>query len=293
MKTQEASNSAAIIAAHRAFDSAKPAAERICYDPYAEQFAGPGFTVIGEVDVPADTALELFNALVPGFHEFFLARTKYIDDMLEQHLANGLEQLVILGAGYDSRAYRFKALVQQARVFEVDHPATQRVKKERVRSALRALPIHVTYVPADFQEEALADCLPANGYDPSLKTFFIWEGVTMYIDAAAVDTVLAFIAENSGSGSSVIFDFTSPDVIAGTCERPEAGAWLNRAQEKGEPLLFGIATNVLDKFLSAKGFDEIVCVGSEFFNRTYFTGIHQNREATPILSIVHATVSAR
>ncbi len=101
MESQEASNSAAIIAAHRAFDSAKPPYERICYDPYAKQFAGPGFTVIGEVDMPEDQALELFNAIVPGFHEFFLARTRYIDDVLEKCLVNGIEQLVILGAGYD------------------------------------------------------------------------------------------------------------------------------------------------------------------------------------------------
>lgn len=149
MKKQEASNSTAIIVAHRAVDSAKPTAERICYDPYAEQFAGPGFTVIGEVDVPRETALDLFNDLVPGFHDFFIARTRYMDDVLERSLANGLQQLVILGAGYDSRAYRFKALKQRVRVFEVDHPATQEVKKTRVKDAFGELPGHVIYCTCD------------------------------------------------------------------------------------------------------------------------------------------------
>lgn len=202
MKPQEASNSAAIIAAHRAFDSAKPADQRICHDQYAQQLAGPGFTVIGEVDVPQETALELFNSVMPGFHEYFVARTRYMDDTLKQSIENGLEQLVILGAGYDSRGYRFGALKQQARVFEVDHPATQQVKKERVKGIFKTLPGHVTHIPVDFQEGALADSLSANGYNRSLKTLFIWEGVTMYIDAGAVDTILAFIAGNSGPGTA-------------------------------------------------------------------------------------------
>lgn len=103
MKENEASHSAAIIAAHRAFDSARPSAERICYDPYAEQLIGRGFTVVGKFDLPGETALELFNAVVPGFHEFFLARTRYIDDHLETGIKNGLEQLVILGAGLRHR----------------------------------------------------------------------------------------------------------------------------------------------------------------------------------------------
>ena len=290
MKTQEASNSAAIIAAHRAFDSAKPVAERICYDPYAKQFAGPSFTVIGEMDMPAETALELFNALVPGFHEFFLARTRYIDDILKECIADGLEQLVILGAGYDSRAYRFKEIKEQAIVFEVDHPATQQVKMERVKDTFGELPGHVHYIPVDFQKENLADHLSVHGYDRNKKTFFIWEGVTMYIEADAVDAVLDYISSDSGPGSSVIFDFTTPDVITGDCERPEAKAWLKRSHEKGEPLMFGVATNALKDFLAARGFREVNFIGRDFFNNTYFKGIHSEREVTPILLIAYATV---
>jgi methyltransferase (TIGR00027 family) len=152
------------------------------------------------MDIPAETALELFNAVVPGFHEFFLARTRYIDDYLKAALEKGLEQLVILGVGYDSRAYRFEELKQQTRVFEVDPPATQQVKKERVQGLFKTLPGHVVYIPVDFQKETLTDSLIANGYDQGLKTLFLWEGVTMYIDAGPADAVLSFIAGFSGPG---------------------------------------------------------------------------------------------
>lgn len=212
MEAQKASRSAGIIAAHRAFESSKKPEERICYDPFAGRFLPSGFTVIGESEIPEEAALNIFKNIVPGFHEFFLARTRYIDDILKKCITDGLEQLVILGAGYDSRAYRFEEL-NNIRVFEVDHPATQSVKKQKLHEIFRMLPDHVTYVPADFHKNNLQSCLSKNGYDRHLTTLFIWEGVTMYIEAEAVDETLLFISKNTGKGSSVIFDYTYNEVI--------------------------------------------------------------------------------
>ena len=94
-----ASRSAAIIAAHRAMESAKPSDERICYDPYAEKLIPPNVTVIGETALPKEQALNLFKNFGPGFHEYFIARTRYIDDYLTSCIGKELQQLVILGAG--------------------------------------------------------------------------------------------------------------------------------------------------------------------------------------------------
>ena len=88
---------------------------------------------------------------------FLLHAQNYIDDRLQQHLGDGLEQLVILGAGYDSRAYRFEELKKGIKVFEVDHPATQAVKKEKLQEIFQLLPDHVTYVPVDFHNENFQD----------------------------------------------------------------------------------------------------------------------------------------
>ncbi len=290
MKAETASRSAGIIAAHRAIESSKDLNERICHDPFAHRFLPPGFTVIGESEIPEKIALKIFMDLVPGFHEFFLARTRYIDDYLQCFLSNDLEQLVILGAGYDSRAYRFDALKNGIKIFEIDHPATQTIKKEKLLEIFKTLPDHVTFVPVDLRKDELGFSLYENGYDHRLKTLFIWEGVTMYIDQQAVDEMLVFISKNSGKGSAVIFDYTYPDVINGSNERKEAKEWLKKASQSDEPLHFGISDNDVQELLVENGFQNIECATSDYFNNRYFTGPNEIRKATPILSIVHAEV---
>ena len=290
MKSQEPSRSAGIIAAHRAIESSRDESQRICYDPFARDFLPAGFTVIGPHDISEQDALALFKAIVPGFHEFFIARTRYIDDHLQACIDKGLEQLVILGAGYDSRAYRFDALVHQIKVFEVDHPATQEAKKTKVLERLKALPAHVSYIPVDFIKEDFQTGLFANGYDRQLKTLFIWEGVTMYVDSDTVEKTLDFIANNVGNGSSLIFDYTYPEVLAGTFERKEAKEWLRITQNSDEPLVFGISQDNIESFLATRGFSNVVSVSSEYFNAAYFTGVNQDRESTPVLSIAQAQI---
>lgn len=290
MKNQEPSRSAGIIAAHRAIESSRDDNQRICYDPFARDFLPLGYTVVGPYDIPEQEALARFKSIVPGFHEFFIARTRYIDDHLQRCIDDGLEQLVILGAGYDSRAYRFDALVRKIKVFEVDHPATQAVKKTKVLGRFKTLPAHVCYIPVDFSKEDFKSSLFASGYDRQLKTLFIWEGVTMYIDSDTVEQTLNFIANNVGDGSSLIFDYTYPEVIAGTSERKEAKEWLRITQGSDEPLVFGISQDNIEKFLIDRGFANVVSVSSEYFKTSYFTGVNQDRESTPVLSIASAKI---
>lgn len=290
MKENTASKSAAIIAAHRALDAAKNHNERICYDPFARKFLPAGFTVIGPGDIPEQKALAIFKDLVPGFHEFFLARTRYIDDYIQHVAGNHLEQLVILGAGYDSRAYRLDGLKNRVRVFEVDHPATQKVKIEKLLETFDELPENVTFIPADFQTRDLYTHLTGFGYEDDLKTVFVLEGVSMYIGPDAMDEILRCISSHSGPGSSLIFDYTCPEVITGTCDRKEAREWLKITQNSEEPLLFSIKTEGITTYLSTRGFSNINNVTSSYFNRTYFTGVNEGRESTPILSLVHAEV---
>ncbi len=291
MKSQKVSHSAGIVAAHRAIESSKRLSERICYDPFARAFLPPGFTVIGQHEISEKDALNLFREIVPGFHEFFLARTRYMDDYLTDFINKGLEQLVILGAGYDSRAYRFDALKKGIKVFEVDHPATQYMKMVKVREIFRKLADHVTYVSVDFQKENLQSCLSENGYKSDLKTLFIWEGVTMYIDQKAVDETLKFVSKNTVKGSAVIFDYTYPEVVAGNNDRKEAKKWFEIAEKSDEPLMFGIRNEHIEKFLTQRGFCNIVTRTDQYFKDTYFTGVNKNRESTPIFSIVQAQIN--
>ncbi|WP_136797150.1 SAM-dependent methyltransferase [Desulfosediminicola ganghwensis] len=287
MDSDKASRSAAIIAAHRAYEYSRTDSNRICSDQYAKSFLPDNFSVIGESELPGEETIAIFRDLVPGFHEFFLARTRYIDDYLAGQLTVGLEQLVILGAGFDTRAHRFEEL-GAIRVFEVDHPATQAIKKAKVEELFSTLPDHVSYVPIDFHRENL-ELLSDYGYDRSKKSLFIMEGVIMYLDLEAIDETLLFISRNSAEGSRLIFDYTYPGVLENTIDRKEAKAWLEITKKSDEPLLFGIEDDAVDDFLSRRGFTDITTVSSDFFNKTYYQD-DEERQATPILAIAHARV---
>jgi len=192
LKGGKASWSAEVSAAYRAAESDRPKDERVCYDPIAQHFLGFPFTNIGR-SPPAikkpliKIAFWYADWLTPGNPGYVVSRTKYIDDYLMKCIQESIEQLVILGAGYDSRAYRFEELKGKAKVFEVDHPATQKVKLSKVERSFGLPPDHIAYVGIDFDVEKLDERMFQSGYDQSLKTLFIWEGVTMLITAKGID----------------------------------------------------------------------------------------------------------
>ena len=217
MKRNQSSVSAQGIAVVRAIKSAKPAGERVVYDPYARQMV-PGW-MYNLVKFFSD--LGYGERRGPGVMEFLVARDRYIDDFLQQCLDGGLEQLVLLGAGLDSRPYRFEALKIGVKIFEVDHPASQATKLRKLAEIFSEVPTHVTFVPIDFTEQDLAERLLAHGYDPQLKTLFIWQGVTQYLNPAAVDSTLAFVAHNSGPGSKIIFDYMYTSLLGGAAGHGE------------------------------------------------------------------------
>jgi len=222
---------------------------------------------------------------------FVVARERYIDDYLQSCIDGGLEQLVILGAGYDSRAYRFEGL-KRAKVFEVDHPATQRVKVVKLKEALGELPENVVFVPVDFTKETLERRLYACGYDNRLKTLFIWQGVTAYLTPEAVDNVLAFVAHHSANGSSIIFDYMYASLLSGTSTHGEVRSMSRFRRIIGEERIFGIEKGTIDAFLHQRGFCRVKNVTSEFLKKTYFTGANRKREIASGYAIVSAMVTS-
>jgi methyltransferase (TIGR00027 family) len=150
----------------------------------------------------------------PGVQNSLVARARFIDDFAERLIEEGLQQLVILGAGYDFLAYRIEGL-KKIRTFEVDHPATQSVKTAKIREIFGSIPEHVTYVSADLGTEDFGRRLMEQGYKRSEKTLFIMEGLLYYLPPHVVDEVLSFIAENSGKGSAIIFDYIHESSVDG------------------------------------------------------------------------------
>jgi len=155
-----------------------------------------------------------------GYAGYFFvnSRTRHIDEQLIQAAAQGIRQVVILGAGYDSRAYRFHERYPKLRFFEVDFPATSRAKQAAVRRMFGKAPAQVRYVPIDFDKQTLESALPAAGYDAKRKSLFIIEGVLMYVNEAGNRATLDFIGKHSPPGSKAVYDYVLRQVIDGKFE---------------------------------------------------------------------------
>ena len=199
-------------------------------DSLANQFCAP-------VRLPRDyeAAREVMDDNPEAYAGYFLvnARTHHVDRWVERAAAQGALQVVILGAGFDSRAYRFAGRYPKLRFFEVDLPSTINAKKQVVERVMGSVPAGVHYVRIDFDTQSLATALTTSGYRASDKALFILEGVTMYISTAANDATLGFIAQHAAPGSTVVFDYVHRQVIEGDT----AGLYAVGSEAKGVALL--------------------------------------------------------
>lgn len=177
--------------------------------------------------------------VTPELYGYFKARTVYLDDIFEQALWDNLPQIVFLGAGYDTRAYRFKELIQETRIFELDIEPTQRRKKELLRQAAVPIPEQLSFVPINFKTESIEARLLEAGYDKQRKTLFIWEGVSYYLSLEAVNDTLNAIKLIAPAGSTLCFDYMSAPV-------PSAYA--------AEPFQFWIAPGKIEVFLAERSY---------------------------------------
>ena len=209
------------------------------------------------------------------FAGYFLvnARTLYIDAALERAAADGATQVVVLGAGFDSRAYRFRDTHPQLRFFEVDLPATIESKKNRLVTIYGEVPAYVRYAPIDFDRQTLEEVLPALGYDAKQKTFFIWEGVTMYVQEAGDAATLRFIARYSAAGSRVVYDYVLERVVQGKFDGMYAIADNSLSVALvGEPYVTGWTPRGAAAFARQQGLKVIEDLGTKELTERYLIG---------------------
>ena len=204
-------------------------------------------------------------------------RTRYIDDALADALRRGVEQVVILGAGFDSRAYRIPG-IDRIRVFEVDHPLTQAEKKRAVARRLGRLPRHVEFVPIDFSTQTLDAMLPAAGFRAGARTFFICEGVTHYLAAWDVDTLLRYVAWSADAGSEMVFTYIHRTILGGAATFAGAGKTLATVRRSGEPYTFGFDPAELPQYLAARDLELIEDVGASGYRERYLDPLGRGRE---------------
>ncbi|HZR84983.1 MAG TPA: SAM-dependent methyltransferase [Candidatus Binatia bacterium] len=200
----DVTDTAAAIARIRAEEGERPVEERLFEDPLAHLFAG------GEA---GGEALDLFER-VPFMREYVRARTRFIDDAVRAALAAGLRDVVLLGAGFDTRAFRMPEIAASgALVFEVDLERQLAAKRARLAAAGVALPERLRLVACDFTadgwEDALRSDLAGAGFALRAGAMFVWEGVVGYLDDRAIDRTIAFMASAGGPGTRVTLNYPS------------------------------------------------------------------------------------
>lgn len=293
MKAGQASRTAQHMALFRAMESALPAKRRLFDDQLAARALSPGLRVVvalSKVPGVGKILSTFIDYNWPGGRTSGVARTRFIDDQAKTALASGVEQVVILGAGFDARAYRFAEMAQHS-VFEVDHPATSAAKQAMVNRALGALPQYVRFVAVNFDTESLAQAMNAAGYHAHKRTLFIWEGVTNYLSEVAVDATLRWCAA-AAAGSTVIFTYIHKEVLA----HPDAFFGGEKiaatVQGVGERWTFGLEPAKLPDFLEQRGLMLQQDVGASDYRARYYGAAAQRMRGYEFYHIVVAEVAA-
>lgn len=262
-------------------------------DTMAKGFLSPSFWFWTSLDEDFEKSKKFIKFYRAHTYYAHNACTKHVDGILAAAAEKGIGQVVIIGAGLDSRAYRFANRMPQVRFFEVDLPAAIARKRELVEKSLGGLPKTVEYLPVDYRNGEMGAALKRTGYDPTRKTLFICERVTCYIDAAAVDRIFGSIVEEAPAGSELVFDYIFADVAKGDFSKmPYARFQHVRMAAYGHPWKFGIDPGTATEFLEKRGFGVLSELDAGQLARRYLVRSDGavDGSPTPYLRIMHAVV---
>ena len=244
------------VAKQRLIETMAKPEERIINDPYADRFVlGASFIKL----MGHKRNVWLAQKLVPGFHEHLISRTRFIDDLIKKSAASGVEQYVILGAGYDSRAHRLE-LPSSLRIFEVDQPEVQARKRSKLPKVLPNSE-NITYVTVDFSHQSFTEQLMDAGFDQSKSTVFTLEGVSQYITKEAFDSTIKEVATLTQKANSIFFISYVSELLN---KKPEAcfGKGYPNAEKRAKLITYGSA-KVGEPWISFYGAEEIESVLSK------------------------------
>jgi methyltransferase (TIGR00027 family) len=206
-----------------------------------------------------------------GIHEYVCARTKVIDAVFLTALEACYAQIVLLGAGFDTRALRFAERNHGTKVFELDAPTTQEAKLEILRKKGLSIPPELVFASIDFDREDIYDVLTRAGYQDGQKTLFLWEGVSMYLSAQAVDSTLAFIQKHAAHGSQIIFDYIYASVLRQENRFFGEQDIFETVTKTGEGWMFGLEEGKVEPFLAVRGFELLAHYTPADLEKLYLT----------------------
>jgi len=221
-----------------------------CYrcDDYVARSLMPRFF---SIPLTGKLFIKLFAA--KGAYEYVVARTKYIDAVVRECLSHGFTQIVIFGAGFDTRALRFKTEARNARIYELDASATQEAKIGQYKNQHLNIPSNVVFIPIDFDKESPILKLEQAGFKRNERTLFVLEGVLMYLQPQSVDQTFKMISELGGTGSEVVYDCIYASVLRYENTYYGEKGFADKVSSQGEQWNFGIEKGELERFVSAHG----------------------------------------
>lgn len=263
MPEERASSRTALgVAALRAVHQVLDAEPRILEDPVITRMMDP------QLFEKIRTEPEAFQTPGSrGLRAHVVLRSRFAEDKLAEAVGHGVTQYVVLGAGLDTFACRQPAWAEALRIFEVDHPASQQAKRERLHAAGIAPPPNLVFAPVDFEIQTLAEGLGSAGFDRGKPAFFSWLGVTMYLTETATNAVLDFVA-SLAPGSGLVLTFAQPEEP----RRDRRPSLADRAAEVGEPWITRFTVEELERKLREAGFSEVGFLAPEDAAARYFHG---------------------
>jgi methyltransferase (TIGR00027 family) len=247
------SATAEIVCAQRAAETLRPPARRLIDDPYARHFLTKGtYRFLTASRLTAAVARRGFDRLYPGYMAIVLLRNRWYEAVLADALAAGVEQVVLLGAGYDTTSLRLS--LDGRALFEVDAAPTQQAKREVIRRRGLARGA-VRYVPCDFERDTLPERLRESGFDPGARSLVAWWGVSFFLGEDAARNTVADVASLTAPGSLFLFDYLDPEVVDGTTAFRGARRARAAVARRGEPYRFGLGRDQAGQLLGSSGFD--------------------------------------
>ena len=284
------------VAKQRLIETIAGADKRVINDPYADSFViGSGFIKLMGHKLNA----WLSEKLAPGFHEHLIARTKFIDELIQKSAVNGTEQYVILGAGYDSRAHRLE-LPSSLKIFEVDQPE---VSDNKLAKLPKELPNsdNVTYVNIDFSYQSLTEQLIGAGFDQKKSTIFTLEGVSQYITKEAVSSTIKELASLTKDTHSIFFMSYVDELLDKNPEACFGEGYPNPAKKAslikglsakvGEPWISFYNGAEIEDLLSQNGYSIEENVTLEDLNSLYFSPVGRTLNENQIFKLEHFVVA--
>ncbi|MFC7439794.1 class I SAM-dependent methyltransferase [Laceyella putida] len=275
----------------RALESSYPKERRLFEDPFAVKLIRPPLQAaafLARIPIVGRIVPMLLDHFGPGARTSGVTRTRLIDDHLTHALEQGITQVVILGSGFDSRAYRIPH-IRKVRVFEVDQSHTLSTKQRKLVRLIGQLPAGVTFVAADLNVQQLEQTLTKAGFDRSRPAFFIWEGVTQYLTEQAVDRTLRFIS-STAPGSFLLFTYVHRHAIKQLASEAETRRIYWLLERVGEPWTFGMVPEELPAYLEARGLSLVEDVNSITYRRRYLNPQGAHMKGYPFYRAVLAQV---